>query len=250
MPIPLVTTSLMHDWPRPEAAFLFLDFDGTLVDIASTPDGICVPPDLPDLLAGLWHRTDGRACVVSGRSVDDLAQYLPDFPGDLYGGHGAQARIAGDMRDHHLAGSPAILQYQAAIRDFVADHAGTLAEMKAAGAVLHFRNAPDLAAEATRFAEQLVEDDPDMVAHPAKMAMELKPADVDKGGVVSSLLRDGVTPLFCGDDTTDEAGFAVVNTAGGHSIKVGEGETQARWRVPDPATMRRVLKDWLAGGTQ
>lgn len=233
------------NWPRPARACVFLDFDGTLVDIASVPDAIVIPDDLPQLLQVLLARTQRHVTLVSGRAVHEVAMHLPKFSGDIYGGHGAQSRIDGKIRNHCLAGSTRVLWFQTAVRDYVADHPGALAEMKDAGVVLHYRKAPNLADDATAFVQGLVGDDGDMVAHPAKMAMEIKPVDVDKGRVVERLLSTDRTPLFFGDDTTDEAAFAVVNDAGGISVKVGDGDTIATTRVAHPGAVRKVLWDWL-----
>ena len=81
----------------PPRAALFLDFDGTLVDIAPTPDAVLVPPDLPALLARLSDRLEGALAVVSGRPAAQLAALLP-APLMLAGDHGATLRPPAEPR--------------------------------------------------------------------------------------------------------------------------------------------------------
>ena len=82
------------------------------------------------------------------------------------------------------------------------------------------------------------------------MVIELKPAGRDKGVAIDEFLHEppflNRPPVFIGDDVTDEDGFLVVNRAGGQSIKVGAGKTQARWQVPDPAAARAWLEQCVS----
>jgi len=82
-----------------------------------------------------------------------------------------------------------------------------------------------------------------------KMVFELKPAGCDKGKAIEEFMREepfmGRTAVFLGDDVTDEYGFRVVNRLEGHSIKVGAGATDARWRLQDPAAAKAWLAAWI-----
>ncbi len=79
-----------------------------------------------------------------------------------------------------------------------------------------------------------------------KRIVEIKPAGKDKGVAVLEFMREapfkGRTPVFVGDDVTDEYGFATVNRLRGLSVKVGPERTAARWRLRDVAAVRA----WLA----
>jgi trehalose 6-phosphate phosphatase len=82
------------------------------------------------------------------------------------------------------------------------------------------------------------------------MVVELRPSGKDKGVAIAEFLDEppfkGRTPVFVGDDLTDEFGFALINRVGGHSVKVGEGESAARWRLPDSAAVRAWLAAFVA----
>ena len=115
---------------------------------------------------------------------------------------------------------------------------------------LHYRLAPQLeqaAFDAMRRASAALGS----LVHTqaGKMVWELKPAGADKGMAIDEFMREppfaARTPVFLGDDVTDEHGFRLVNRLGGHSIKVGAGDTEARWRLPDPAAARAWLREWL-----
>ena len=234
-------------WPAPGRALLFLDFDGTLVDLAQTPDGIAVPEDLPPLLDRLHGALGRHLAIVSGRDVAEIARFLPDYTGDIHGGHGAQARIDGRMEKHPLSGSGPVAEVQKQARAFADGRDGLLAEMKDAGAVLHYRQAPAMAEAVSAEMERAARAAPALETHPAKMAVEVKPRDASKRGVVARVLDAAPDriPLVLGDDTTDEPAMALAQDRGGLALKVGAGETCARQRLADPAAARRALTRWI-----
>ena len=217
---------------------LFLDFDGTLVDIAPTPDAIEVPPGLPSQLAALQRLTEGAVAIVTGRDVADIERHLPDFDGPVAGGHGSHFRMAD--------GSVTTIDFDAdrlsAIKRKLAGFARTVdglhMEDKTAGCVLHYRQAPGAGQAAHDFVEKLLEGQPGLVAEAAKMAVEIRSEDINKASAVASLAADppfeGRVPVYAGDDISDEPAFQWVNTNGGHSIRVGGGPTAAQFAVASP----------------
>ena len=238
----------MPEVPELGRVALFLDFDGTLVGIAGRPDAISVPAEVPGLLADLHARTKGRTVIVSGRRMEDLQRFLPDFPGIMVGSHGAEMLENGRLWQHGAAGSDALRCIRRTARTWAGEQPGVLVEEKPCSVVLHFRQAPDVMAQAERFLNALVEGNPDFKLHHAKMALEVHPADVSKRGAMDRLLRrwaDSV-PIAFGDDATDEGMFEAVNDRGGLSVKVGEGETAAEWRLGDPEDVRAALRRWVA----
>jgi len=232
----------------PERNFaLFLDFDGTLADIAERPDLVSVEASVRDSLNRLCARLDGAVAIVSGRDIGDLQRFLPAFQGGLAGGHGAQSRLPGKPVKRAAVDPMRIGANQAAVAAFGRTEPGLLVEHKDAGAAVHYRSCPEMEDKVRAFVRGLVEDDPDFTCQPAKMAFEIKPTGVNKGRAIRQLMRvapfAGRMPVFAGDDRTDELGFEEVNAAGGVSIKVGGGQTAAQYQCASPAEFRK----WLAG---
>jgi len=228
-----------------ETAFFF-DFDGTLVELAPTPDGVLVQPRVIGLLRELRSLTNGAVAVVSGRGIDSIDSFLgmPDLP--VAGLHGAERRDANGDTQRIGFHDERLLRMEQVLAQIVNDHPGMLLEIKGAALALHYRNAPDREPIAREATGRLVADYPDSyVLQPGKMVYEIKPKDVDKGRATRAFLDElpfaGRTPVFAGDDLTDEKGFALVNERGGLSIKVGAGETMARTRVESV----NALLDWL-----
>ena len=229
----------------PQNAALFLDFDGCLVEIADRPDTITVPDALPGRLARLHDRLGGAVALVSGRDVADLRRYLPDFPGVIAGSHGAEMSMDGSRIEatHTVALDAEALHRKA--RDMAAAHPAVLVETKPHGVVMHYRADPALRGFVEDSMAELAATHPGMALQPAKMAVELRPEGSGKDGALARLMDiapfAGRVPVYAGDDLTDEPAIAEAQTRGGFGIKIGEGDTQALHRLPDPA----ALADWL-----
>jgi trehalose 6-phosphate phosphatase len=228
-----------------ETAFFF-DFDGTLVELASTPDGIFVPRSVPDILAALRRATNGAVAVVSGRGIDNIDSFLqmPDLP--VAGMHGAERRDSNGDVQRIGFNDERLLRMEHALEKVVSANPGMLLEIKGAALALHYRNAPDREPGARAAPPQLVAEYADAyVLQPGKMVYEIKPKDVDKGRAVRAYMSEppftGRKPVFIGDDLTDEKGFAVVNEFDGLSVKIGPGDTVARSRIESV----ELLLDWL-----
>jgi trehalose 6-phosphate phosphatase len=228
-----------------ETAFFF-DFDGTLVELASTPDGIFVPRSVPDILAALRRATNGAVAVVSGRGIDNIDSFLqmPDLP--VAGMHGAERRDSNGDVQRIGFNDERLLRMEHALEKVVSANPGMLLEIKGAALALHYRNAADREPAARAATEKLVHEYADAyVLQPGKMVYEIKPKDVDKGRAVRAYMSEppftGRRPVFIGDDLTDEKGFAVVNEFDGLSVKVGPGDTVARNRIESV----ELLLDWL-----
>ena len=229
-------------------AALFLDFDGTLVPIADTPDGVEVDDALLALLGALRSRLDGRLAIVSGRSVATLRELgFADFL--LAGTHGLEFARPGEAAAAP-GRLPAIDAVEAAFEAFAQDKPGLLVERKTISAALHFRGAPRWDAEAEALAQALATRH-DLTIQRGKMLYELRPGGADKGSAVRALMEDapmaGGIPLFFGDDVTDEEGFAAAAELGGTGILVGPARpTLAGFRLEQVAAVRHYLSQGVA----
>lgn len=222
----------------PETAALFLDFDGTLVEIAPRPEAVLVPRDLPALLMRLAARLGGALAIVSGRPLEALERLLP-IPLPMAGDHGATLRRASGAAPEHLPLPRPPPAWRRAAETFAAAHPGALVEPKAHGFVLHYRQAPAAEASARALLQALLHPDGAFELLPARMAFEVKPRAVSKAGAVTRLMAQppfaGRIPVYVGDDVTDEAGTAAARAAGGLGL-----------RLQDSFGTPAALRDWLA----
>jgi len=231
---------------------LFLDFDGTLVNLAPEPESVVPAPDLIEMLQQLQARANGALAVVSGRPVAQLDHYLAPLRLPAAGVHGLERRDASG-RLVQLA-APATDQLMERLAPFVARHPGLLLEPKRGALALHFRKAPHLeqaCIEAMNYAVSHVEAHmPGFTVLLGKMVVEAKAALADKGDAIAAFMREapfaGRRPVFVGDDVTDEAGFNWVQTLGGGlGVKIGEGESRAQMRLDNPAALHQWLEQAL-----
>ena len=235
-----------------EAPAVFLDVDGTLVEIAERPELVVVSEKLRDTLRRTAERVQGALAVVSGRSIADLDRILAPLQLPAAGIHGLESRHPADAGIARVAGKPMPQPVREALERFAADHPGLLVEHKGESAALHFRQAPELAERVKSWAERIVADlGEDFQLQPGKMVFELRPAGSDKGAAIAALMDlapfAGRRPLFIGDDVTDESGFKVVNALQGWSVRVGpeDTDTAANFRLDDVHAVRNWL-DTLA----
>ncbi len=214
---------MKKDLPHPDRAAYFLDFDGTLIDIAPAPDRVHVPDMLVPALRGLSAKAAGALAIVSGRPLGQIDALLGQaFP--AAGQHGAERRfLPGAAPEYPDFASPDAA-WVAAAAVLVASHPGSMLEQKRHGFVLHFRAVPE-AAEALRGGlQRLVAGHADFEIMPTKAAWELRPKAAHKGAAVQALMRQapfaGRVPLYVGDDVTDEDGIEAVQRLGGIGLRV------------------------------
>lgn len=244
--LPAPTVLDCPDWARTWA--LFLDIDGTLLDLAPEPQAVRVPPGLAARIGALARGLGGALALVSGRPLSDIDRF---FPGgfDAAGTHGAQWRLGGTATEPGSAIGAALLEMTPLLREETARLPGVMLEHKPHALALHYRLAPEREAQVRSLAACAAERlGPAFRLQIGKLVVEILPAEAGKGAAIERFLGRppyaGRTPVFVGDDRTDEDGFAVVNARGGLSIRVGAGApTQARFQLDSPAAVR----DWLAG---
>lgn len=231
-------------------AALFLDFDGTLAEIAPRPDAVRTAPELVAILGALSTRLGGALAIVSGRPIADLDRFLAPLRPALAAEHGALLRFPDGSIQR--CEPPDLREAVHAARGLIERHEGEglVLEEKSAAVALHYRGAPRLEAQCHDAFAAIVARHPDLELLRGKCLVEIKRAGVDKGGAIASLMGRapfaGRQPIFAGDDVTDETGFARVQAMGGHGIKVGDGATVATHTCESPEALRR----WLAASAE
>lgn len=236
--------------PPPDfaASALFLDFDGTLVEIAPRPDAVTLPPGLSGLLTRLDEKFAGGVTLISGRPLADLDRFLPHHTGPAIGGHGAEWRHRGETWTHPFADAPERVALIAELSRWARGRDGLLVEPKPTGVGVHYRDAPDFADMVEARLSDALANHPELELHRAKMAFELRPADIGKDRAMRAMLeRLGVSKaVMIGDDATDEPAMALAQESGGLAIKVGPGDSLARHRLADPGGVLALLQRWAS----
>ncbi|HEX2727420.1 MAG TPA: trehalose-phosphatase [Beijerinckiaceae bacterium] len=230
---------------------LFLDFDGTLVEIAERPDAVVVHPELGDALTGLRRSLGGALAIVTGRSINVIDGFIAPHTFDVAGLHGVEYRLSGQLFPCRIEDHPDLRQAIAALEQRFAEQPGVLIEDKGCSVALHWRLAPEAEDEATHVLDEMVAGLGNAYRlQLGKAVGEVLPARASKGRIIEHYLREppyrGRRAIFAGDDLTDEHAFEAVNRLGGISIRVGAGPTQARYRVPTPAALRQLLGAWAS----
>jgi len=220
---------------------LFLDLDGTLLEIAATPELVVVPPGLPALLARLHHLLDGALAVVTGRPLVVVDSLLAPFTATAAGEHGAALRYEDGTLEEMPSGLAVPEAWRASLAAAAERWPGVLIEPKPHGCAVHYRLAPEHGNEVWRLVRALVADDhPWFRLIPAREAVEIGPRAVSKGHAVERLMASapftGRKPIFIGDDFTDEAGMSAARAFGGQGLRVAE------FFGGDPAVVRAWLK--------
>lgn len=222
---------------------MFLDFDGTLADIAPRPEAVVVPRDLIHTLHGLAQALDGALAIVSGRRLADLDRLLAPLDLPLAAEHGALRRVAGGRLSE--AEPPDLSDVTRAAEDLISLYPQLLMERKTSSVALHYRQRPELADECLAVMAHACDRTPGAELLHGKCVVEVKPLGVDKGHAIACFMKEapfaGRQPWFAGDDVTDESGFAWVRQAGGQTVKVGPGQSLAEHRLGSPAQLRSWL---------
>jgi trehalose 6-phosphate phosphatase len=233
--------------PFSTAWALFLDVDGTLIEHADHPQNVRVDAQLLALLRDLLREGGGAVALISGRAVADLDRLFAPLQFPAAGQHGTERRGADGSMHRHRPPSDRLEAAAQALARLSAAHSGLVIENKGISLALHYRLAPALEGLAQRemsAAAAALGDGFELQA--GKFVFEIKPGGKDKGSAIAEFMAEppfaGRTPVFLGDDLTDEYGFTLVNANQGHSVKVGPGGSSARWRLPGTAQVR----DWLA----
>lgn len=228
-----------------DSTALFFDFDGVLVDIAEDPGAVVLIPDVRKNLDTMNRATNGAVAVISGRSIEQLDQFLSPLLLSAAGVHGAERRRGNGAMTRASTDGELHAKVRGEVEHFVEQYPGTLCEDKGASIALHYRNRPELESVCGDFADEVASSYRKISVMAGKMVFELKLAEKTKGDAIREFMAEPPfqmrLPVFVGDDVTDEDGFRAVNEMGGVSVKVGDGETAARVRMHDAQEFRYWL---------
>ncbi|HEV7489927.1 MAG TPA: trehalose-phosphatase [Rhodanobacteraceae bacterium] len=242
--------------PRADTATLalFVDIDGTLLDIAARPDAVIVEPALRATLAALHELLRGALAPLSGRSLRSVDALLALPSVAAAGLHGAELRANGGDSLASQRLNPELDMARARANETASTHPGVIVEDTGAAIALHYRSAPTAEIAVRRAAIDMLDSaGSEYELLQGNLVIELKPAHADKGSALATLMQSlpfvGRTPWMIGDDLTDEDAFAEANALGGVSIIVGPRRpTLARYALPDPGAARAWLADLLEPG--
>lgn len=226
---------------------IFIDFDGTLVEIAPTPDAVDVPDALADRLRSLAQSLEGALAVVTGRTIADIDHFLPGQDFAIAGSHGQEVRQRGNTRTISPLLSAQANSIATQLSSVFANDNRILIEQKPAGIAAHYRAAPERKADVYAAMHSALEGKEHFHTVSGKKVIEARPGGIDKGTAMQDMLRHppfhGRIPVFIGDDVTDEDGFRTANALGGVSIKIGDGNTIAQFRLPDVKSVQALLAE-------
>lgn len=223
--------------PDPNWA-VFLDVDGTLLHLARTPDAVHCGTGVLNTLTRLSETFGGAVALISGRTIENLDQLFAPLRLPSAGLHGLEHRDA-DGHITLLGEAQALEHLRAPLHALAESHEGLIFEDKGRALALHFRQSPEEAPRIGKEISKLTAASPELILIHGKMVIEIKPRHADKGSALRAFMAEapfaGRVPVFLGDDTTDEDGFAAVNALGGVSIHVDhEGapkQTAASYRL-------------------
>jgi len=231
----------------PEKDALFLDLDGTMIDIAPHPDDVVAPRRLIECLARLNEQLSGAVAIISGRPIAAIDALLAPLLLPAAGVHGAEIRFEQGQKSVHRV-APAIPSGVRWLLAPLANVPGVVIEDKTVAIAVHFRQAPAAAERVREIVELAVgaHETDELTIVPGKCVYEIKHARFSKGTAVAEFMErppwTGRRPVFVGDDVTDEAAFAVLPKWHGKGLAVGEDRPGARARFKSAAEVRH----WLA----
>jgi trehalose 6-phosphate phosphatase len=233
---------------------LFLDVDGTLLDLAARPEDVVTPAGLVSTLAGAERKLAGALALISGRSIEDIDGLFAPLRLRVSGVHGAEIRFDPDASTAPTAAADLPQSLLDALRRAVEPFPGVFVENKRFSFTVHYRLAPSAERPLRNIVKELVDSIPIAVdTMDAHCAIEIKSPCFDKGGAIATFLSTstfrGRTPIFIGDDTTDESGFALVSARGGFAYSVGRPRPGAIGAFSGPEAVRGWLAEFAERGT-
>lgn len=230
----------------PRGLALFLDFDGTLVEIAEKPDAVRVAASTRLVLERLQGLLDGALAIVTGREIEVVDAMLSPFRCPIAGVHGLTRRDAAGRAHAKIVSADFLDAAERRLTVLAARFPGLLIERKSHAIALHYRGDPSVEPACLAAMEEVAALDDQVRLVRGKMVIEARPSGGDKGTAVADFMGEapfaGRRPLFAGDDVTDEDAFRVVNGLNGISLKIGAGDSVAHYRARDTAAFLQWLE--------
>lgn len=224
---------------------LFLDVDGTLVELTDTPSQTTADPEIISLLTETVGRLGGAVALVSGRKIETLDRLFAPLRLPAAGLHGVERRkFDGTIQAANFVDSQ-LDRTRSALKELVAAHPGALLEDKDRTIAVHFRLAPQIG-ETLRQAIVAIAKPLGNNYHiqDGNMMFEIKPRVFSKATAIQAFMKEspfiGRRPVFIGDDLTDQDGFAVAESQGGLSIAVGD-RIHGQFYLPNVTAVRAWL---------
>jgi trehalose 6-phosphate phosphatase len=223
----------------PERIALFLDFDGTLVEIAERPDAVRVASTTRDNLTRIQTALGGALAIVTGREIEVIDAMLAPFRCPVAGVHGLTRRNSAGRTLIKPGPADFVERAKRHLSPLLESEPKLLLEPKSSAIALHYRARPDLEHIVLAAMQEVANLIDGVRLVRGKMVVEARPDGGDKGTAIVDFLGEppfsGRLPIFAGDDVTDEDAFELVNELAGISLKIGAGDTAARWRAADTA---------------
>jgi trehalose 6-phosphate phosphatase len=225
---------------------LLLDVDGTIIDIGPSPTEVQVSGALVASLKRLFELTDGAVALVSGRPLGDLDRLFAPLHLPAVGGHGAEMRVRDNEVLYWTKPLPQDLRQQLAAAQNISP--GIVVEDKGYSLALHYRKAPQ---QAERLRQHVAASRTAFAAEPTELLLgkamfEVKRPGINKGDSIRKLMAHppfaGRTPIFIGDDVTDESVFEVLPEIGGKGFSVSRHFPGLTGIFKDPAQVRSALQ--------
>lgn len=226
---------------------ILLDIDGTLLDIAPKPHDVLVSSDLRRMLVRLAHRLGGALGLISGRSLADIDYIFDPLRLAVVGGHGAEIRISPDAKPYRMQASPLDPSLKQRFVEIAQLDPGIIIEDKDYSLAIHYRLAPQMGGAVIKSVAAICEKYgcDGLSILPGKSVIEIKPRGFDKGSGLQELMSfapfAGRTPVFVGDDVTDEAAFAMLPRFSGIGVSVGGIVPGATFNFDGPKDVRLWL---------
>ena len=233
---------------------IFLDFDGTLVPIADRPDDVRIDPPTLQLIERLRDKVGRALALVSGRDIHVIDRLLYPLVLPVAGVHGLQRRDASGRLHSPIIDQRLVGAIAAQVEAEFHSEPGVVIERKTGAVAIHFRLRPDFESKCHALAGKIIGERSDLHRIEGKMVCEIRLQGNDKGAVIATFLEErpfkGRTPIFIGDDATDEPGFVEVNAREGLSVKIGDDPTTAIYRAANILELHYWLDELLGGAAR